>query len=588
MKTESVLVVDDEEPMRRSVSAALVESGFECVPVSSVRAARLELARRHFDLVVCDLRMPGESGMALIKDIESGSRQMPVLMMTSVDDPQVAHEAAIHGSNGYLVKPFSANELRINVDQALEEGRRRTATAKFEDAQEARILEVRSAMRELEAIARSTDRQAAELLFPLSEAVGRRDLETGAHIRRIGESSALLAEAYGMDPGEVEAIRLAAPMHDVGKVAIPDSVLLKPGRLDEHERTLMERHAEIGHDILAGSNSPLLDLAAEIALTHHEKFDGSGYPRGLEGEAIPLSGRIVAVADAFDAITSDRPYRKALSRTQAFGVMVEGRSTHFDPVLLDLFLERIDEVTERAGRHTDTEVQQTDFTGAGTSQGVPAVPNESVKRKRRAAAKAYFEAMNAGDGAAAERVALECLREGMTVETLYSKVLTPGMRQIGELWQGGSITVADEHIATAITSRVMASVFGSTESLHEPRTSHVFMAAMEGQQHSLGLRMAGDVLALEGFQVSYLGGDVPRGALVTTAEARNADLLCLSWTLRDTIGVEAVLDDIQRALPGKPVMLGGRGVPDEVAYGGPFEICDDLGQVVSSAENLLA
>ena len=118
MKTESVLVVDDEEPMRRSVSAALVESGFECVPVSSVRAARLELARRHFDLVVCDLRMPGESGMALIKDIESGSRQMPVLMMTSVDDPQVAHEAAIHGSNGYLVKPFSANELRINVDQA--------------------------------------------------------------------------------------------------------------------------------------------------------------------------------------------------------------------------------------------------------------------------------------------------------------------------------------------------------------------------------------------------------------------------------------------------------------------------------------
>lgn len=588
MKSESVLVVDGEEQMRSSVSEALAESGFECVTAPSVRAARLELARRHFDLVVCGLRMPGESGMALIKDIEAGTREIQVLMMTSVDDPQVAHEAAIHGSNGYLVKPFSVNELLINADQALEAGRRKAVAAEFENAQEVRIQEVRSAMEDLEEAARTTDEQAAELLFPLSEAVGRRDLETGAHIRRIGESSALLAKACGLDPGEVESIRLTAPMHDVGKVAIPDSVLLKPGRLTEEERALMERHAEIGHDILSGSSSPLLDIAAEIALTHHEKFDGSGYPQGLSGEGIPLPGRIVAVTDVFDAITSDRPYRKALSLDEALRIMVEGRGSHFDPEIVDLFLEHIDEVRDLAGRYSDSRANRSE--ARAVKDGLPeaVATGESTRRKRQAAAKAYFEAMNAADGAAAKRVALECLREGMTVETLYSEVLTPGMRQIGELWQGGSITVADEHIATAITSRVMASVFGSTESLQEPRTSHVFMAAMEGQQHSLGLRMAGDVLALEGFRVSYLGGDVPRGALVTTAEARDADLLCLSWTLRDTIGIEAVLDDIHRALPGKPVMLGGRGVPDEVTYDGPFEVCDDLGRMVASAERLLA
>ena len=174
--------------------------------------------------------------------------------------------------------------------------------------------------------------------------MGRRDLETGAHIRRIGEFSAFLADAHGLSPEDVEAIRLAAPMHDVGKVAIPDSVLLKPGKLDPDERELVERHAEIGHDILAGSTAQLLDLAAEIALIHHEKVDGSGYPNGLQGDDIPIAGRIVAVADVYDALTSDRPYRPALSVDEAVRIMVAGRGTHFDAELLDLFLDRLDAV----------------------------------------------------------------------------------------------------------------------------------------------------------------------------------------------------------------------------------------------------
>lgn len=200
---------------------------------------------------------------------------------------------------------------------------------------------------------RLIDRQRVEMLRRLSEAVGRRDLETGAHIRRIGRHAALLAGTHGLDEETVRAIGLAAPMHDVGKVAIPDSILLKPGELSAGERQVMQRHAQIGHDILAYSGSPLLDLAGEIALTHHERFDGKGYPAGLPGEKIPLAGRIVALADVFDALVSDRPYRERLPLERALEIMQEGRGTHFDPILLDCFMENLDAVLEVSGAEKD-------------------------------------------------------------------------------------------------------------------------------------------------------------------------------------------------------------------------------------------
>jgi putative two-component system response regulator len=196
---------------------------------------------------------------------------------------------------------------------------------------------------------RLIDSQRAEMLRRLSEVVGQRDLETGAHIRRIGRHAALLARAHGLKEEAVRDIDLAAPMHDVGKVAIPDSILLKPGKLSPGEREVMQRHAQIGHDILAYSGSPLLDLAGEIALTHHERFDGNGYPAGLSGEKIPLAGRIVAIADVFDALTSDRPYRARLPLERALEIMREGGGTHFNPALLDCFMENLDEVLEVSG-----------------------------------------------------------------------------------------------------------------------------------------------------------------------------------------------------------------------------------------------
>jgi putative two-component system response regulator len=328
---------------------------YESAGAGTVQEAREALVKDRFDLVVCDLMMPGEDGLKLVEEIHAAEDETAVLLATVVDSLEIAHKATVFGANGYLVKPFTVNELLINVDHALHESRSREASIEAGRQQDQRVADVRAAMTRLERAAGATDRQAAELLGPLSEAVGRRDLETGAHIRRMGESSALLAAANGMTRDEVESIRLTAPMHDLGKVAIPDSVLLKPAKLTPEERALAERHAQIGHDIFSGSSSLLLALAAEIALTHHERVDGTGYPNGLKGDDIPISGRIVAVTDVYDAVTSDRPYRKALSAEEAMEIMVAGRGTHFDARLLDLFLERLDAVRALASEFADTD-----------------------------------------------------------------------------------------------------------------------------------------------------------------------------------------------------------------------------------------
>ncbi len=195
-----------------------------------------------------------------------------------------------------------------------------------------RSNELRRALSELEVAQTETVRR-------LSMAVEFRDEDTGAHIERIGRLSTLLAEQIGMEPGFCERMSHAAPLHDVGKVAIPDAILLKPGPLTAEERAIIETHAEEGHRLLRGSSSSILEMATTIALSHQEKWDGTGYPRGLSGEAIPIEGRIVAIADVFDALTSDRVYRKAFSVEEAIQMMREQRGHHFDPVLLDAFME---------------------------------------------------------------------------------------------------------------------------------------------------------------------------------------------------------------------------------------------------------
>ena len=244
------------------------------------------------------------------------------------------------------MKPFTTNQVLFGVKNAL--SRRKL---EIENNAQRETLEeiVRARTMALERSAKRLKLSREETVRRLSRAVEYRDEETGGHTERMSAYSAMLAGKLGVD---VESIRIASPMHDVGKVALPDHILLRPGALTPDERREMERHTLIGFQILSGSGSALLELGATIALTHHEKWDGSGYPHQLVGNAIPLDGQVAAVADVFDALTSDRPYRQAFPIEQAVEILRGERGRHFDPRLVDLFIENVDELNELRVRYT--------------------------------------------------------------------------------------------------------------------------------------------------------------------------------------------------------------------------------------------
>jgi primosomal protein N'' len=276
----------------------------------------------------------------------------------------------------------------------------------------------------------------AETVRRLSMAVEFRDEDTGAHIERIGRFSTLLAEQVGMDVEFCARLSHAAPLHDVGKVAIPDAILLKPGPLTPEERAIVETHAEEGHRLLQGSSSSILDLAATIALSHHEKWDGSGYPRGGGGEAIPIEGRIVAIADVFDALTSDRVYRKAFTVEEAMQMMREERGRHFDPVLLDAFLEVLDS------------------SGPDAREQVQADPLALAE----SALETFVTALEHGDGEAAEGIIATAIDDGIPPATVHGEVIAPALRRIGRLRQTGEIDADFERVAMVIIRRVLATL----------------------------------------------------------------------------------------------------------------------------------
>jgi hypothetical protein len=276
----------------------------------------------------------------------------------------------------------------------------------------------------------------AETVRRLSMAVEFRDEDTGAHIERIGRFSTLLAEQVGMEEDFCATLSHAAPLHDVGKVAIPDAILLKPGKLTAEERAIVETHAEEGHRLLRGSSSSILDLAATIALSHHEKWDGSGYPRGAVGEAIPIEGRIVAVADVFDALTSDRVYRKAFTVEEAVEIMLEQRGRHFDPVLLDAFMEVL-------GR-----------SGPDAREQMRADPDELVESNL----ETFATALQRGDGETAEGAIAQAIEDGVGAAMVHDEVIEPALRRLGALKERGEIDASGERLAMGIARRVLATL----------------------------------------------------------------------------------------------------------------------------------
>jgi putative two-component system response regulator len=336
-----ILIVDDDPRMRRLIGRILAADDHEIDLAASRRAAVERVTRRRFSLAICDVQFSAESGIELACELRSIQPDLGVLMVSDDDNPALAAVAAERGGAfGYLIKPFTPNELRINVTNTLLRCRlERTAAATEERLRQAvdeRTRELQAAIAGLLASREATIRH-------LSKAVEMRDPTTHAHIDRIGEISALLADAVGWPESEVELLRIAAPMHDVGKIGIPDRILLKPGPLSPRERAEMERHTVIGHEILSGSDSSLLNLAAMVALTHHERVDGRGYPHRLRDDEIPQAGRIVAVADVFDALVNDRVYRPALPLRDAIKMMRHGRGTQFDARVLDALFDRLDD-----------------------------------------------------------------------------------------------------------------------------------------------------------------------------------------------------------------------------------------------------
>ncbi|HEX7059636.1 MAG TPA: HD domain-containing phosphohydrolase [Solirubrobacterales bacterium] len=348
-----ILVTDDRPEVLRLIDRTL-GSRYRCEFASSVDEAREKLDGTGFELALCDIQMPGESGLVLVEEIAARYPDMAIVLVTGVDDPDVAKQTFRLGAHGYLVKPFWPGQLLITTMNALrqreleltEKARSRvlleSAEKRAEHFRDELALAQQQAIEEL----RSSRQETVERL---ARAIEMHDAETGRHVNRMASIAAFLGAQIGLSGERVLLLRAAAPMHDVGKIAIPDEILRKPGPLTPEEREQMETHTWVGHQILADSDSDLLRIGASIALTHHEWWDGSGYPQGLRGEEIPLEGRIVAVADIFDALLSDRPYRPAMTVDEAVKTIEDERGTHFDPRIADLLLEHLDEALSLRG-----------------------------------------------------------------------------------------------------------------------------------------------------------------------------------------------------------------------------------------------
>ena len=340
----SILIVEDDA-VARTMAARILDPHYDVEVAVDAHEARGKLIGGLVDLLLCDNYMPGESGMDLVETVLSREEQIAVVMVTSADDPALVERAFEMGVYGYLVKPYRSGDLLITVSNALRrqqlEIQAQAHERRLEQDMITKSLETERVRLLLRNSEESLEKSRLETVHKLSLAVEMRDQVTGHHLSRMGAYCEEIARRLELPEKVCDSIALAAQMHDIGKIAVPDHILLKAGPLTPEEREQMQTHAEIGRRILQGSESPLLRLAESIAWTHHEKFDGSGYPRGLSGEEIPEGGRLAAVADVFDALTRDRPYRKAMPMAAAAAIMAEGRGSHFDPRVLDMFMSEV-------------------------------------------------------------------------------------------------------------------------------------------------------------------------------------------------------------------------------------------------------
>lgn len=342
-----IIAIIDDTLVNLALMQTLVRrlGDHECFAFSEPLAGLTWCMSNTPDLIIVDYMMPELNGLDVLRRCRAEERlkNQPILMVTAAAEREVRYAALEAGATDFLTKPIDKNEFNPRVRNMLRLQASMSAINRRADELDEAVKHAVQAVHNRE----------HETVVRLARAAEFRDPETGAHIVRMAQYSVLIAKQIGLSLTEQEMLLMAAPMHDVGKLGTPDHILLKQGKLTPEELAVMRQHAQIGHEILKDSSSPVLKMAALIAVSHHEKYDGSGYPNGLAGAQIPMVGRIVAVADVFDALTSQRPYKTAWPLEHARDFLLQGRGSHFDPQCVDEFLGAWDEVLTIRAHYQD-------------------------------------------------------------------------------------------------------------------------------------------------------------------------------------------------------------------------------------------
>lgn len=352
-----ILFVDDEKSIRLLLKRAFEES-YKVADAGGVDEAISMLKKGKFSVVVTDVNMPGKNGIDLLKAIKDIDPHILVILITGFPDVDTATEAVRKGAFDYIKKPFKISDVQVVIEKAM------AKVHSFEKEEELSKLEkeyvdtlevqLTYKDREIEKAYEFLNESHIKSLDILARAADYRDDDTGQHIVRIGKFSEIIAKNMALPDNDVEKIRRAAPMHDIGKVGIPDSILQKPGKLTKEEFEVIKTHSSIGANIFQGSSHPFHVASGIIALTHHEKYNGKGYPRGVAGEDIHLYGRIVAVVDVFDALLSKRPYKDPWPLEKVIELIKSERGEYFDPMVVDYFMKSLDEILEAKKQLDDT------------------------------------------------------------------------------------------------------------------------------------------------------------------------------------------------------------------------------------------
>jgi Response regulator containing a CheY-like receiver domain and an HD-GYP domain len=338
-----ILVVDDQLQNVELLEAQLVPLGYEIIRAANGKDALTIITGNEIDLMLLDIMMPGMDGFEVIRRVRQGTktRLLPIILVTALRETEDRVKGIEAGCDDFISKPVDKMELFARVRSLLKVKDYNDLMLNYRKELES---EVTARTEQLKKALERIKTASLDTIYRLSVASEYKDKDTGAHIKRMSRYSAAVARRMGLDENTIETILYAAPMHDLGKIGIPDQILMKPAILDPAEWKIMKMHTVIGAKILQGSDAEFIKSGESIALSHHEKWDGSGYPNGVKGQEIPIAGRIVAIADVFDALTSKRPYKEPFTIEKSLAIVKEGRGTHFDPDVVDAFFDIQEEI----------------------------------------------------------------------------------------------------------------------------------------------------------------------------------------------------------------------------------------------------